>query len=282
MSQAQAHSASFVPAGRAPVAQQARRTALAGLSVMLALLAPTLLAWMVDERTLIGVSVWDKPLKFELSFSVHFATLLALLPLLAVPARSGRALRWSMMAATLAVMAEIAWIVAQAGRGRASHFNNSTPLEAILYPIMGLGAVTIVIGAFVMGLLILRRGRDDYGRGLRFGAAAGLVIGSVATLVVAGLMSSGKVSGPGHWIGGVHSDATGLPVFGWSTMGGDLRVPHFFATHSMQALPIAGWLADRVAPGRSVWLVGAAAAGWLALIAATFAEALMGLPLVAV
>jgi hypothetical protein len=156
---------------------------------------------------------------------------------------------------------------------------NMLALAAILFALMGIGAVIIVIGAFVMGLLILRRGRSDLGGGFRYGAETGLLIGSVATLIVAGLMASGKVAGPGHWIGGDHSDATGLPFPGWSITGGDLRAPHFFATHCMQALPIAGWLAERTAPSRAAWLVGAAAAVWLALIGATFAEALMGAPL---
>ncbi len=59
-------------------------------------------------------------------------------------------------------------------------------------------------------------------------------------------LASGAIAGPGHWVGGPRSDATGLPLFGWSTTGGDLRVPHFFAVHLLQALPITGWLADRL------------------------------------
>ena len=130
-----------------------------GLLIVLALLAPTLLAWTLDERQLIGVSVWDKPLKFEISVSLHLATLAILLPLLDAIGRSSRALRWSMLAATLSAISEIGAIVIQAARGRASHFNNSTPIETLLYALMGVGAVTMVVGAFVLGLQLARHSR---------------------------------------------------------------------------------------------------------------------------
>jgi hypothetical protein len=105
-----------------------------------------------------------------------------------------------------------------------------------------------------------------------------LTLGSVATVIVTGTMSAGIVDGPGHWVRGVHSDANGLPFFGWSMTGGDLRAPHFFATHSMQALPVVGWVADRAMRGRATQLVWAAASLWSALVVGTFAMALAGKP----
>ena len=80
-------------------------------------------------------------------------------------------------------------------------------------------------------------------------------------------MAAGAIDGPGHWVGGLRSDEHGLPLVGWSTTGGDLRVPHFFATHLMQALPLTGWLADRLLPARARTLVWAAAALGLLVIA---------------
>ena len=79
--------------------------------------------------------------------------------------------------------------------------------------------------------------------------------------------------GTGHWVGGVPTDAGGLPLFGWSRTGGDLRVPHFFATHVMQALPLLGLAADRLAPRRAVPLVWAGVGVSLLVVAATFAQA---------
>ena len=247
--------------------------------IMLALLAPTFVAMMFDERQLNGAGVWMKPFHFQLSIAIHFAALVLLLQLIDPAGRASRVIRWSMTAAAAAAVCEIGYIMLQAARGRASHFNASTPIETVMYALMGVGATVIVIGSFLVGVQIWRRGRSDIGAGLRLGAILGLTLGSAATLVVAATMSSGLIDGPGHWVGGVHNDANGLPFLGWSTTGGDLRAPHFFATHGMQALPLAGYFADRIfgpqAP-RAVWVV---AGLWAAWVAATFAIALAGAPL---
>lgn len=267
------------PAASAPqAAAQAQRLGISCAAFMLALIPPTLLAGLLDARQLNGVNVWIKPLHFQLSLALYFATLALLLPLLAPARRQARQTRWAMLAAAAAGVMEIAYIMIQAARGRLSHFNIETPLEAALYPLMGLGAVTLVAVAFLYGLAIARQRGGGGGPGLRGGAALGLILGSAATLVIAGLMSAGVADGPGHWVGGMRSDAAGLPLLGWSTTGGDLRVPHFFATHAMQALPLAGLAADRFAPGRALAAVRIAAVGWGALTAAAFAQALMGLP----
>ena len=34
------------------------------------------------------------------------------------------------------------------------------------------------------------------------------------------------------------TDVNGLWFFGWARDGGDLRVPHFFGLHAMQAVPL--------------------------------------------
>jgi hypothetical protein len=61
---------------------------------------------------------------------------------------------------------------------------------------------------------------------------------------------------------------------------GDLRVPHFFATHMMQTIPLAGLVADRLFPTQAaiivVWL---ATAAWTALTLWLFRQALSGVPL---
>ena len=93
-------------------------------------------------------------------------------------------------------------------------------------------------------------------------------------------MASGDLTPTGRWIGGSLTHADALPLVGWSTTGGDLRVTHFFATHLVQALPLLGLLADRFAPAfaRMIVLVGLVAG--LVLIGTTFLQALSGQPFI--
>ncbi|MFO1170186.1 MAG: hypothetical protein U1E49_04375 [Hyphomicrobiaceae bacterium] len=245
------------------------------VAFMAALAVPALIAYGFDDRLLHGVSVWSKPLKFQAALGLHFATLLILAPLLSAEARRSRTLRWSMLAAATMAVLEIAYMTLQAARGRASHFNVETMPEQLAYSLMGVGATVIVVGSFLFGWLVWRSrpamadGRD----GLRLGAALGLMAGSVLTLAIGGYLGSQT----SHWIGGDLTDATGLPISGWSTTGGDLRPAHFLATHMMQVLPVLGLVADRLRlPAIGLWI---ATALYTALTFAVAAQAVMGLAL---
>jgi hypothetical protein len=266
---------------RLPREQEAGAALFTGAAMMLALAVPTLAALLMDPRTLHDASVWAKPLKFELSLAIHMVTLGFLVTLIKPEARAGWGVRSLAAFTVFFSLFELLYMALQAARGRASHFNNDTASEAIMYTLMGVGALGLVVCAFLLGAVIARRGRADLGKGLKFGAASGLILGSVLTLLVAGLMSTGVlVDEAGHWVGGVRSDANALPLFGWVRSGGDLRVPHFFATHLMQELPLLGLVADRLAPGGAVLIVGLGAVAGAAIVAATFAQALAGLPLI--
>ena len=137
------------------------------------------------------------------------------------------------------------------------------------------GAVIMILVAAVIGLLVYRYPVREMGQGLRLGILLGMILGFITTLVVAGYMSSQN----SHWVGGVPSDADGLPIVGWARGGGDLRVPHFFATHLMQIIPLIGWMADRYSQ-RPTRIVIAASAIGVSAVAATFIQALSGQPFI--
>ncbi len=258
-----------------PLAVSARTTAIATAGALLAFLPATVAAALADDRLLNGASLWLKPMHFELALAIQSITLALLIPLLSQPWQLSRTVRWTVTAASLASILELFYIVLQAARGRASHFNDATPLETALYAVMGIGSLAIVAGAAVVGYALWRSPSGAGTLHLRTGAVLGLIFGTAATLVLAGYMSSLH----GHLVGGPQTDAFGLPFLGWATRGGDLRVPHFFATHAMQALPIAGLAADRLGL-RVAWLMPVAAAVYFAGVLALFAQALVGLPLI--
>ena len=253
--------------------RQAQSITLQVTALMLALLIPTALGVLFDERLTNGVNGWLKPIKFEASLAIHFGTLALLLGLIAPAVRAGRVVRWSMLAAAVLAVLEVAYIMVQAGRARASHFNNATRFEEVAYALMGLGAACIVIFSFIAGLMLWRHARAGVTPAMRLAAAGGLMFSGLATLLIAGYMSQTGA----HWVG-TPSDAGSLPLLGWSTTGGDLRAPHFFATHAVQAVPLFALAWERLRPASATLPVAVFLALYAAFTAAVFVQALMGLP----
>ena len=245
---------------------------VAGSLLMIAFAVIIVPALIADTRTLNGVNVWYKPLKFSLSLALHFITLAILAQQLPRKYRAGITMSIVGYAAIAAMLFEQVYITVQAARGRRSHFNFETQFEASMYALMGVGAVLLVLVAFVLGIMIWRKAEAN-SSGYRLGSILGLLLGSTLTLVVASYMSSSS----GHWVGEATSDVGGVPIFGWSREVGDLRVSHFFATHIIQTLPMLGLAMDRLnwRPRSTVWV---AAVVQVALVAGLFVQAVSGRP----
>ena len=237
------------------------------------ILIQTLLAMAIEMRTLNGINVWIKPAKFEFSVAIQFLTVAWFLQLLPLEQRASQ-LATTLCRTMVAVgILEITYIVLQASKGEASHFNSSTPLSLALYALMGIGAITMLSISGWLGVMILRHG--DTGNPFVYIAGLSLIAGSLLGSLT-GIFISVHQS---HWVGGLHTDAGGLPLFGWSRSGGDLRVAHFFGMHIMQAVPIAMWLASFVVPPHRQKATGMALLCVAILIAAaTFVQALTGHP----
>ncbi len=249
--------------------------------LILALIPAALIASQFDSRTLNDIPVWVKPIKFYVSTAVHLITLAILVRFFADGVRNALWLGIIAAISALATILEILPLTAQAARGVASHFNFSTQLDAGLYALMGIGAILMIIPALIIGLRFLWAPvSEKLTPGLKLGAGLGLTLGFILTLVIAGYMS---MQPDGHWVNAPHTDHGSIPILGWSRQGGDLRVPHFFATHLMQVLPVLGYLGDKLFSNegqtakRVVWIAAIFGAG---LTIVTFAQALAGQPFI--
>jgi hypothetical protein len=215
----------------------------------------------VDDRLINGVNVWDKPAKFFLSLGVQFVTVAWAMSLLQKPARGVKTASIILAAAD---WLEMIYIVFRASRGELSHFNTSTPIAAILYPIMGVGALSLAAtSAFIGWRVWQQRGLSLVHEATGFGLISGALLGTIAGGVMSSMTS--------HWIGGDMTDATGVGFFGWSTTGGDLRVAHFIGLHAMQLVPLAAISERR-------WAVYAVATAITIAMAVTLVAAINGIP----
>jgi hypothetical protein len=218
------------------------------------------------------VNIWVKPFKFELALAIYTLSLALYARFLpdALPAR--RWFRVYVAVVAIAIIGEMLWVGGAAMAGIASHFNREIPLMATLYSVMGVLALILTSASLVFGIAIWRN-RPGAPAALRLGLGLGLVATTVLTVLSASYLASGS----GHTVGAT-TGAPGLWLMGWSREAGDLRVAHFFATHAMHALPLAGLAALRLRPAQGRTLVLAVAAGWLALVGATLWQAIRGQP----
>ncbi len=235
---------------------------LLGLTLFTALAAlPVMAAYGLDDRLFQGDNVWLKPLKFHLALTVYTGTLVLFAMLLPEGTLASRRWRIYVGVVTACILAELLWIGGAAALGTASHFN-VTGIWGVIYPLMGAAAVTLTSLSLAMGIVFWRHREDP----LMLSVALGLILTFVLTVPVAGTMSQGT----GHLVGTPITGAR-FPIMGWSMEVGDLRLPHFLATHGLHFVPLSGLTGSR----RMVW---GAAAGFTALTSWCFARAVIGLP----
>jgi hypothetical protein len=238
------------------------------LNVGLAALALLLLP--LDHRHVTGALVWLKPLKFSLSIVAYAWTLGWLLADL--PAPTQRAVRRLSTGVALSMVVEQAVIFIQAARGTTSHYNASSPLNALLFGLMGVFIMVntvLTVWAVYLAWRYRPHGSAGYVWGLRLGLLV-FLLGSV----LGGFM----IHANQHTVGGPDG-GPGLPGLGWSTVAGDLRIAHFLGMHALQALPLLGWALSRWAPRQAVALTWLGTGLYAAVVAGLLLGALAGRPL---
>lgn len=250
----------------------------AGCLVVLAAAAVGLVA---DPRQITGEPAWLKPLKFAVSIAVYCATLAWLLTLVQGRRRLVRTAAW---ATGLALALELALIVLQVVRGTTSHYNISTPFDAAVFQAMGALLPTVYGGAVVTAVLLtLQRGLPAVlASGIRGGLLVCLLGMAQAMLMLGNRAYAGAGMLGAHTVGGPDGGPS-LPITGWSTQYGDLRVAHFVGLHALQALLLLAWLlqryATRLGVRAQVRLVRLATVTCAAVVGVLTWQAQRGLPL---
>ena len=264
------------------------------VSAMCCLLIVAAIGSVLDDRTLLGESVWLKPAKFAFAFAVYGATLAWMLSL---PHRGARWTWWLGTAFAVTGAVDVGFIALQAARGTFSHFNTETDAVNTIGQVIFTSGVP---GLFVANLVIAailswqRVADAPTTRAIHCGLAL-----SVAGMALAYAMGGGGSQQVHDAAGapvelaarhsvGVPDGGPGMPLTHWSTTGGDLRVPHFVGLHGIQVLLLAvvvlGWAARRHSWLRDARVrarvIGVVATGYAAMLGVLTWQALRGEALV--
>lgn len=213
---------------------------LAAAIVVLAV--ANLIGALVDPRQVTAVDVWLKPLKFALSTGIYSLALAWLIGQMPAGRRLTRIAGVAGTVAAIGLAIELVIINGFALVGQSSHFNVSTPFHAAMWGVMA-ASIAVVWGVtFVIAILLFRVPLGDAARtvGIRAGVVIALIGMALAVLMTqpTGAQLANYQGIVGAHTVGLADGGPGLPLLGWSTVGGDLRVPHFVGMHALQVLPL--------------------------------------------
>lgn len=216
-----------------------------------------------DDRQILGINPWIKPLKFFLSIAILSWSMGWILWYLDVR-KLVKVYSYILM---ITMFVEMAAICLQSYRGTTSHFNVSNGFNGMVFAIMGIGILTFTIATAVICLFYFRQDTFNLSPQMVWSFRLGLLfflIFSIEGGVMISLMR--------HTIG-LQDGAEGLPLLNWSVNAGDLRVAHFFGMHSLQLIPIVGFF---ICSGkRQVFLFSGLYFLWVSVL---FIQGLKGIP----
>jgi hypothetical protein len=267
--------------------------------VSLLLIVASILGLLFDPRTnaIIATPAWSKTFKFSVSTLLYSAGLLGMLELLS---NNLRARRWATLAASavgLILSSELVLIVIQAVRAQPMHFNYNTPFDLLLWNIMSI-SIFLLLMVFIFLMVVIWRNLNTSPLitwSLRLGlllTLLGLLQGfsmvAPTNLQLAALQANQTVTMQGaHTVGSTSltPDAgPGLPLLGWSSSHGDLRIGHFIGLHALQLIPLLGlWLSRRrkLAERAKFWLLAIGTLFYGGLMALVTWQALRGQSIIA-
>ncbi|MFC9702944.1 hypothetical protein ACFTWD_19855 [Streptomyces sp. NPDC056943] len=210
---------------------------------MVALALVSAVGLAVDDRILVGVPIWTKPFKFAVSLVAYTLSLAWMLSLLPPTLRAHRVGWWAGTVVAVSLSVEMVLITLQAVRGTQSHFNHATPFDYAVFQIMGVSIAILWLSALVIAVLLLRARILDRAaawavRLSSFMALAGAAVGFLMVQPTPEQLAVDDAPITGAHSVGVPDGGPSMPLTGWSTTGGDLRIPHFFGMHALQLLPL--------------------------------------------
>lgn len=223
-----------------------------------------LLLMQVDDRQLLNVNRWLKPMKFYFSVGVMILTMGWLLYYL----DNAKKIRRFTRLLIISMFFENGLIILQAIRGTTSHFNVTSMPDGMIFNFMGLFILVFTITCVRINIAFFRQKQfaipDAYLWGIRLGILV-FILFSLEAGVMLSLMK--------HTVGG-QDGSPGLPITNWSKNYGDLRIAHFAGIHALQILPLLGFYMAKT-KNQTIIL----SLVYFVLVVALFIQAIKGIPL---
>jgi hypothetical protein len=212
-----------------------------------------------------GISAWIKPFKFFISIGV-FAFTMALYLVYLENQRDVTSYCWSFI---VCFSMELLLITVQASRGRKSHYNIDTPLDRIIFALMGLSLIIILIHTIFMITLFFTQKQFAVSNEMILAIKLSLIM--MILFMLEGFVMIHLFK---HTVG-ANDGSKGIPVLNWSKNYGDLRVAHFFGMHALQIIPLLTFVLANTK--RDVYLVSVL---YFVFVTVTLVQAWQGKPFI--
>lgn len=261
---------------------------LSGYTVALLVFLPALLiAASIDERMVMDRNIWLKPIKFDLAIAIYLISLSLCAHLLPPTWRDSPRFNRYVAVVCFTVIIEMAWLIYAAAIGEVAHFNQTHPVLAPVYFVMGVLAIMLTSLSAVIGVGVLKHHDHSINPLIRYALGYSLLATAVLTVITASYLSAAPAQMHAVLPDGVSVvDRDGaLPLLGWLRNAGDLRVAHFFAMHAFHFVPCVAAIGvlmlpkplTRQKPFARTAAIGLCAA-YTAFVVFVFVQALVGKP----
>jgi hypothetical protein len=184
------------------------------------------IVWLLSGESWEGPISWRKPIVFGFSGGITSISVAWVMGYLGAR-KSLNVLSWVF---AVCMFIEVGLITMQKWRGTASHFNNATPFDTVVFYLMG---TLIIIVAIIITIITVYSFR-----GLNTTPEMALAIRTGLTLLIVGnLLGILLVSYGSYILRAIPGHAPN--IYGQSGM---MKVPHAIALHAIQVLPFLAWL----------------------------------------